>query len=57
MMYNAHQQVAGCAGFMSSIEQSPHKLTTIDYYPVIKQPITEYKIVQECLRYGEEATA
>ena len=32
------------------------KLTTIDYFPVITHPITEYDVVQETLKYAEEAT-
>ena len=34
----------------------PSHMTTIDYYLVLNCPITEYKAVQECLRYSEEAT-
>ncbi|MEW8548338.1 MAG: hypothetical protein AB2693_32950, partial [Candidatus Thiodiazotropha sp.] len=30
--------------------------TTIDYYPVINSPITDYKTVQQCLEYSESAT-
>ena len=50
------QQVPGWTGFISETGERPTKLTTIDYYPVINQPITEYKTVQECLRAAEEAT-
>ena len=32
------------------------KLTTIDYFPVILHPITEYATVHETLKYAEEAT-
>ena len=39
---------------MTGVE--PASLTTIDYYPVITHAITDYKTVQECLRYAEEAT-
>ena len=35
---------------------APQKLTTIDYFPAIPHPITEYATVQETLKYTEEAT-
>lgn len=50
------QLIPGWAGFISKTGQTPKNLTTIDYYPVINHPITEYKTVQECLRYAEEAS-
>ena len=50
------QEVAGWTGFLSVTGSKPTKLTTIDYYPVINNPITEYRTVQGCLRYAEEAT-
>ena len=50
------QPIPSWSGFLSSISTVPQNLTTIDYYPVINQPITEYKTVQECLRVAEEAT-
>ncbi len=34
----------------------PKSITTIAYYLVIHNRITEYKTVQECLRLAEEAT-
>ena len=49
-------KVPGWAGFISMTGEIPSHTTTIDYYPVINCPITEYKAVQECLRYSEEAT-
>ena len=49
--------VPGITGFLSQTGKIPESLTTIDYYPVIPRPITEYKTVQECLRYAESATA
>lgn len=52
----ADQEVPGWTGFISVTGSKPTKLTTIDYYPVINHPITEYRTVQECLRYAEEAT-
>ncbi len=51
-----NQQVPGWAGFVSATGETPAHTTTIGYYPVINCPITEYKAVQECLRYSEEAT-
>ena len=56
MMMDGNQKIPGWAGFISETGLAPDKLTTIDYYPVINQPITEYKTVQECLRVAEEAT-
>ena len=41
---------------MSQIGTAPMNLTTIDYYPVIAEPITDYRTVPECLRYAEQAT-
>ena len=56
MMRTVSQDVPGWTGFTSLTDMPPTHLTTIDYYPVITQPITDYKTVQECLRYAEEAT-
>ena len=53
---NSSQKVPGWSGFISVTEAVPATTTTIDYYPVINCPITEYKTVQECLRYSEQAT-
>ncbi len=50
------QDVPGWAGFVSLTGEKPERKTTIDYYPVIFNPITEYKTVQECLRQAECAT-
>lgn len=41
--------VPGITGFLTKTGKKPDSLTTIDYYPVIASPITEYKTVQECL--------
>ena len=41
---------------MSLTGDTLNRLTTIDYYPVLNKPITEYTTVQECLRYAEEAS-
>ncbi|KAL5022875.1 hypothetical protein ScPMuIL_002030 [Solemya velum] len=48
--------VPGLGGFISQTGKAPERLTTIDYYPVIPNPITDYKTVQECLRHAEQAT-
>ena len=50
------QEVPSWSGFLSLTGKKPTNLTTIDYYPVINHPITDYKTVQECLRYAEQAT-
>jgi hypothetical protein len=52
----SNQPVSGWAGYVSTTGEKPTKTTTIDYYPVINCPITEYRAVQECLRYSEEAS-
>ena len=48
------QELPGLAGFWSVLVDEPPILTIIDYYPVINQPITDNKAVQECLRYSEQ---
>ena len=48
------QELPGLAGFWSVLGDEPPRLTIIDYYPVINQPITDNKAVQECLRYSEQ---
>ena len=48
--------IPGISGFLSTTGKTPDSLTSIDYYPVIASPITEYRTVQECLRYAESAT-
>ena len=52
----AEQDVPGWAGFVSLTGEKPERKTTVDYYPVIFSPITEYKTIQECLRQAECAT-
>ena len=42
------QDVPVWLGFVSLIGERPEKKATIDYYPVIFNPITEHKTVQEC---------
>ena len=51
-----NQEVPGWSGYISTTGQKPLSTTTIDYYPVINSPITDYKTIQECLRYSEDAT-
>lgn len=50
------QVVPGWAGFISETGTIPECLTTIDYYPVINHPITDYATVQECLRVSRVAS-
>ena len=50
------QELPGWAGFVSVTGEVPSNLTTIDYYPVINYPITEFDTIQECLRAAEEAS-
>ena len=50
------KRVPSCSGFISRTGDTPQRLTTIDYFPVIPHPITEYATVQETLKYAEEAT-
>jgi len=52
----SEQEVPAWTGFVTMSGQTPERLTTIDYYPVIASPITDYNTVKECLRYAEEAT-
>jgi hypothetical protein len=47
------QELPGLAGFWPGLGDEP-RLTIIDYYPVIDQPITDNKAVQECLRYSKQ---
>ena len=56
MSSRTEQEVPGWEGFLSMTGEKPKCLTTIDYYPVINHSITEYKTVQEVLRYSEEGT-
>ena len=48
--------IPGWGGFMSIPGDAPKRQTIIGYYPVIHQPITDYKTVQECLKIAEDAT-
>ena len=50
------QQVPGWSGFISKTGDVPQRLTTIDYFPVIPHPITEYATMRETLKYAEDAT-
>ena len=53
---NTSQEIPGWSGFISGMGKVPSSTTTIDYYPVINCPITEYKTVQQCHKYSEQAT-
>ena len=53
---NSVQEVPGWSGFISVTGDTPTSTTTIDYYPVINNPITDYKTVQQCLEYAESAS-
>ena len=52
---NGIQVYPGWSGYISILGTSPTCLTTIDYYPVIPYPITDYSTVKETLRFAEEA--
>ena len=52
---STNQEVPGWSGFIS-VTGVEHSRITIDYYPVINCPINDYKTVQECQRYSEQAT-
>ena len=41
---------------MSLIGQTPKQKTTVENYPVVFSPITEFKTVKECLCQAESAT-
>lgn len=56
MSSKGKQVVPGLGGFISCNGQTPTKISTIDYYTPINQPITEYAVVQDLLRRSEEAT-
>ena len=50
------QKVPALSGFISATGTAPQNVTTIDYYPMINEPITEYKVVREILHRCEKAT-
>ena len=50
------QHVPGWAGFISESGQVPKRLTTINYYPIINHPKTDYSTVQEYLRVSKNAS-
>ena len=50
---NETQSIPGWGGYVSFTGERPSQLMTIEYYPIISRPITEYYLVQECLRYSE----
>ena len=51
------QEVPALSGFISRTGVPPKRKTTIDYYPMIPEPITEYKVVREILQRCEQATS
>ena len=53
---SGHQQVPAFAGFISATGKPPTKLTTIDYYPMINEPITDFKVIKEILKKSQKAT-
>ena len=56
MLNQNEQKIPGWSGFVSKIGEVPDSITTLDYYPVIYKPITQYSTVQECLKYAEQAS-
>ena len=50
------QEVPGIAGFISLTGSISKKMTKIDYYTPIHQPIAQYGTVQEFLNRSEEAS-
>ena len=50
------QQMPSWSGYISMRGIPPKRRTAIDYYRVIHHPITDYKTVQQCLFYAEQAT-
>ena len=50
------QSVPAFSGFISSTGVIPKSLTTIIYYPMINEPITEYKVVRELLARSQQST-
>lgn len=50
------QKVPAFGGFVSATGNPPSKLSTIDYYPWIPEPITQYNVVKSLLKKSEQAT-
>ena len=50
------RQVSAFTRFVSATGLPPQKLTTIDYYPMISEPITDFKVVKELLARCQRAT-
>uniref|UniRef100_A0A0L8FVT9 Uncharacterized protein n=1 Tax=Octopus bimaculoides TaxID=37653 RepID=A0A0L8FVT9_OCTBM len=50
------QRVPGWGGYVSLTGDVPVQLTTIEYFSIIPHPITDTKIIQECLKYSQEAS-
>ena len=53
---NGAQQVPAFGGFVSATGYPPIARTTIEYYPTIQQPITEYNVVRELLIRSKKAS-
>ena len=56
MLRQYSTNVPGWGGFVSTTGVAPRRLTTIGYYPVIPNPITEYSTVSKCLDDAANAT-
>ena len=50
------QIIPDLSGWVSATGHLPKYLTIIDYYPMINAPITDVKIIQECLRCSQEGS-
>jgi hypothetical protein len=50
------QKVPAFGGFISATGYPPSELTTIEFYPSITEPITQYNVVKELLRQCQKAT-
>ena len=48
-IHSHNPSIPNWGGFVSETGIKPSKITTIDYYPVVFHPITEFSIVQRCL--------
>ena len=53
---NSIQHVPAFGGFVSATGVTPGRKSTIDYFPPINQPFTDYAAIVELLRKSEEAT-
>lgn len=57
LLRHHNKAIPGWSGYISLTGEVPTRLTTIAYYPVIYNPITDNKTVQECLRVAAESSA